>query len=306
MVEVIADLCHFGVPDWVGGFQNPDFPLLFAHYAQCFAQRYPWVRYYTPVNEPLITCLFSDLFGWWNSQGTTDKSFVRAIANVVKANTMAMQAILSVRPDARFVMAEAHEFTHAECDKGERDAAIKNERRFITFDLCLSHPVSHRMREYMLDNGMSEAEHRWFMDDKGLKPHCIIGADYYVTSEGMIHSNGETSFAEDVCGYHELSRQYHDRYKLPIMLSETNMAQGERGDEAVKWLRQQWRQLRFSKRHHGVPQVGLCWYSLTDQTDWDCALREKNGTVNPLGLYDLDRNIRPVGRAFKELIAARA
>src|SRR4051812_6352874 len=22
----ITDLCHFGVPDWIGNFQNPDFP----------------------------------------------------------------------------------------------------------------------------------------------------------------------------------------------------------------------------------------------------------------------------------------
>src|SRR4051812_42032084 len=26
----IVDLCHFGVPDWIGNFQNPDFPELFA------------------------------------------------------------------------------------------------------------------------------------------------------------------------------------------------------------------------------------------------------------------------------------
>jgi beta-glucosidase len=32
------------------------------------------------------------------------------------------------------------------------------------------------------------------------------------------------------------------------------------------------------------------------------ALREKRGTVNPLGLYDLDRNMRAVGRAYKQLI----
>jgi hypothetical protein len=36
--------------------------------------------------------------------------------------------------------------------------------------------------------------------------------------------------------------------------------------------------------------------------DWDVSLREENGTVNPLGLYDLDRQVRPVGRAFKQLI----
>jgi hypothetical protein len=37
--------------------------------------------------------------------------------------------------------------------------------------------------------------------------------------------------------------------------------------------------------------------------DWDTALREDNGRVNPLGLCDLDRKLRPVGRAYKELIA---
>src|SRR3954471_22878850 len=32
-IDPIADLCHFGVPDWVGDFQNPDWPRLFAEYA---------------------------------------------------------------------------------------------------------------------------------------------------------------------------------------------------------------------------------------------------------------------------------
>src|SRR5216110_2564737 len=39
-ITVIADLCHFGVPDWIGNFQNPDFPRLFAEYAEAFAARY--------------------------------------------------------------------------------------------------------------------------------------------------------------------------------------------------------------------------------------------------------------------------
>ncbi len=25
-INPITDLCHFGVPDWIGNFQNPDFP----------------------------------------------------------------------------------------------------------------------------------------------------------------------------------------------------------------------------------------------------------------------------------------
>mgnify|MGYP000701041789 FL=1 len=52
-----------------------------------------------------------------------------------------------------------------------------------------------------------------------------------------------------------------------------------------------------------MPLIGFTWYSLIDQVDWDTALREDNGRVNPLGLYDLNRNIRPVGEEYKQLIS---
>jgi hypothetical protein len=51
-----------------------------------------------------------------------------------------------------------------------------------------------------------------------------------------------------------------------------------------------------------VPIVGFTWYSLTDQVDWDIALSHPLGTVNPVGLYDLNRDLRPVGLAYKHLI----
>ena len=69
----------------------------------------------------------------------------------------------------------------------------------------------------------------------------------------------------------------------------------------MDWLWKEWANV-LRVRNDGVPVVGFTWYSLTDQTDWDTALREKNGHVNPVGLYDLDRKIRPVGQAYKELI----
>ena len=40
-ITPIVDLCHFGVPDWLGNFQNPDFPEHFAEYAGAFARRFP-------------------------------------------------------------------------------------------------------------------------------------------------------------------------------------------------------------------------------------------------------------------------
>ncbi len=50
-------------------------------------------------------------------------------------------------------------------------------------------------------------------------------------------------------------------------------------------------------RADGVPVVGFTWYSLTDQVDWDVELAEQRGRVNACGLYDLDRNPRPVAAA---------
>jgi beta-glucosidase/6-phospho-beta-glucosidase/beta-galactosidase len=80
------------------------------------------------------------------------------------------------------------------------------------------------------------------------------------------------------------------------------MDQGPRGDESERWLWKQWSGL-MRLRQIGVPMLGFTWYSLIDQVDWDTALREVRGKVNPRGLYDLDRNIRPVGRAYQRLIS---
>src|SRR3954470_12162875 len=43
----IVDLVHFRLPDFLHDFQNPDSPVNFAAFARAFAERYPWVRYYT-------------------------------------------------------------------------------------------------------------------------------------------------------------------------------------------------------------------------------------------------------------------
>jgi beta-glucosidase/6-phospho-beta-glucosidase/beta-galactosidase len=85
------------------------------------------------------------------------------------------------------------------------------------------------------------------------------------------------------------------------MHTETNMDEGPNGDEAERWLWKQWSGL-MRLRSLGVPMVGFTWYSLTDQVDWNSALREVNGTVNPRGLFDLDRKPRAVGRAYQRLI----
>lgn len=296
----IADLCHFGVPDWIGNFQNPDFPALFAQYAEAFARRFPWIQLYTPVNEMYVCALFSAQFGWWNEQLQSDRAFVTALKHIVKANVLAMQAILKVRPDAIFVQSESSEYFHAENPRAIKPAEIMNAKRFLSLDLNYGRRVDSEMYEFLMDNGMTRPEYHFFMHHH-LKHHCLMGNDYYVTNEHRVSPDGRTRGAGEVFGYSEITRQYYNRYRLPIMHTETNFTQGPRGDEAVDWLWKEWANL-LRVRNSGMPVVGFTWYSLTDQVDWDRALRENRGFVCALGLYDLDRNIRPVGEAYRQLI----
>ena len=300
-ITPIVDLCHFGVPDWIGNFQNPDFPQLFALYAGAFAERYPWIQLYTPVNEMFICAVFSAKYGWWNEQLTTDRSFVTALKHIVKANVMAMIEILKRRPDAIFIQSESSEYFHADSPAAIGPAEMRNQWRFLSLDLNYGRRVDSDMYEYLLGNGMSREEYQWFLTHR-LKQHCILGNDYYATNEHRVYADGHTDAAGEVFGYAEITRQYFDRYGLPVMHTETNLREGPRGDEAVLWLWKEWANV-LRVRNVGIPTVGFTWYSLTDQTDWDTALRQVNNNIVPVGLYDLDRNIRPVGVAYKKLIA---
>jgi beta-glucosidase/6-phospho-beta-glucosidase/beta-galactosidase len=148
-----------------------------------------------------------------------------------------------------------------------------------------------------LDNGMTREEYHWFHDNT-VKARSIMGNDYYSRNEHLVHADDSTSASGEIFGYYVITRQYYDRYHLPVMHTETNTMVE---DLAPRWLMKEWTNMHHLKLN-GVPILGFTWYSLTDQVDWDTALAEDNGTVNPLGLCDLNRKIRPVGHAYKKLI----
>jgi beta-glucosidase/6-phospho-beta-glucosidase/beta-galactosidase len=292
----IADLCHFGVPDWAGSFQNPDWPHYFAEYAEAFARRFPWVRYYTPVNEIFCCATFSAQFGWWNERLASDQAFVTALRHMCQANVLAMGAIIRARADATFIQSETSTYYHAEDPSCVRQAAFLNEKRFLALDFTYGYPVSAPMYEYVTDHGMTREDYHWFHEHH-VKAHCVMGTDYYAANEQVVCGDGTLRHAGEIFGYYVLTHQYFGRYRLPVMHTETNF--DEPGAEA--WLFKEWTNM-VRLKEDGVPIIGFTWYSLTDQVDWDTALREDNGRVNPLGLCDLDRKIRPVGHAYQELI----
>jgi beta-glucosidase/6-phospho-beta-glucosidase/beta-galactosidase len=293
----IIDLVHFGLPDWLGDFQNPDWPSHFADYAHAFAERYPWVRYYTPVNEIYVTAQFSAAFGWWNERLMSDSAFVTNIKHCVKASILSMRAILDLRPDAIFIYSESTEYVHPGSPNLVEQAHFMNERRFLSLDLLFAHDVSATMYQYLLNAGMTHDEYRWYMTQRELRRHCVMGTDYYVTNEHVIKPSGHAIGAGDVYGYYVITRQYYDRYKLPVMHTETNRVH----THAIEWLWKEWMNL-LRLRDDGVPIIGFTWFGLVDMKDWDSALTKQRGTVNKVGLYTLDRRPRKVAKEYRRMV----
>jgi beta-glucosidase/6-phospho-beta-glucosidase/beta-galactosidase len=295
----IMDLCHFGLPDWLQNFQNPEVPQALADYAKSFARRYPWVQFYTPVNEMYVCAKLSALEGLWNEQRRDEFAFVTAVRHLARASVLMMQAIAAERRDAVFVNSESGEFYQPCCPDPEirRIAAFENERRFLPLDLLYANPVHEDMRAYLQRHGMSAEEYAWFMQ-QDVRGRAILGVDYYEWNEKLIDSKGHAQALGELFGWYAIAGQYYQRYRRPMMHTETNRMDARDGP---RWLWRQWHNVELI-RQAGVPVVGFTWYSLADQVDWDIALREPLGNVNPVGLFDLNRDPRTVGLAYQHLV----
>jgi beta-glucosidase/6-phospho-beta-glucosidase/beta-galactosidase len=295
----VVDLCHFGVPDWLENFQNPELPERLAEYAGAFARRYPWVRLYTPVNEMFVAARMSALDGVWNEQLRSESAFVNAIRQLARASVLMMETLVRERPDAVFINSESSEFYQPCCPDPEilRIADFENQRRFIALDLVYGVPVRDDIRRYLLGHGMPAEEYEWFMTRKAAD-RAILGVDYYRWNEKLVNNEGRSEALGELFGWYVITSQYYQRYHRPVMHTETNCPNAA---EAPGWLWRQWHNVQLIHQS-GVPVTGFTWYSLQDQVDWDIGLSRAVGNVNPVGLYDLNRDPRPVADAYRYLL----
>jgi beta-glucosidase len=298
-LEPIADLLHFGVPDDLAGVSDPRLPARYAEYVRAFVERFPWIRYYTPVNEPLVTAVFSASNGWWNERARDGRALVAAIDVLSTCVVLGMQIIRERRPDAVFLQSDACESFTAAHPAAREIAAHLNERRFVTYDLSYGRRPTSRIEAWLLENGMTRQRLEWF-EQNGSSLGCIVGHDYYAGNERFLAADGRTVRGRVLRrGYAAVAREYHARYNLPFMLSETNIS----GNRAPGWLAEVWNEA-LGLRADGLPIRGFCWYGFVDHVDWDSSLRYNRGRQNQCGLVGLDRRSHRVGHDYRRLALA--
>jgi beta-glucosidase/6-phospho-beta-glucosidase/beta-galactosidase len=296
-ITPILDLMHFGIPEWMGDMQNPEMPALFAEYAGAVAERYPWVRAYTPVNEIYVCARNSGLDGLWNERLRTERGFVTALKHLVAANLLASAAIAKHRPNAVIVQCESAEYTHHVSARPAHEVKLRNKLVFLSLDLLYSKAPDSDVFMFLLDNGMSREEFMWFMRTSP-SGYQIMGNDYYGHNEKLLLPDGTFTYGEDVLGWYLITLRYYERYYKPVMHTETNTPFA---DQNPRWLWKQWTNV-LRMRRDGIPVLGFTWYSLVDQVDWDIQLVEKRGHVHECGLYDMQRKPRAVAGEYRKLI----
>jgi len=216
------------------------------------------------------------------------------------AHELAVDAILAERPDAIFVQSESLEHFHPAGRAAEMRAERHNGFKYLSLDLTLGRELAPGMAGFLNENGVTSNDLSFFRERRAVGQRWL-GMDYYPTCEHRVSSTGRTTTRWNGHGFFSLASEYYARYGLPLFHCETNRVSAL----AVDWLAEQWGDI-LALRAANIPIHGFTWYSLTDQIDWQHALRVERNDLHPVGLYDLNRKIRPVGKAYRKLIADHA
>ena len=316
-VTPIVGLLHHGSGPAFTHLGSPDFATGLADYARQVAERFPWVEYYTPVNEPLTTARFSGLYGIWYPHHRDPRECMVMLMNQLKATVLAMRAIRVVNPDAKLIQTEDLAKTHSSPELAYQ-ADFENHRRWLTFDFLHGMVTkTHPLWNYLLSIGIDEADLDFFIENPC--PPDIMGLNYYVTSERFLDTNtgiypvekhggnGIDTYVDTeavrVCrtvGILSLLREAWERYKCPMAITEAHLNCTR--EEQLRWIRHIWDEC-VAARGEGIDIRAVTAWALLGACDWDSLLTETNGNYES-GAFDISGSvprITAVGHLVKGL-----
>jgi dTDP-4-dehydrorhamnose reductase len=320
-VTPIAGLIHHGSGPRDTSLLDPAFPERLAEYAGAVAARYPWLEYYTPVNEPCTTARFAGLYGVWYPHARDDKSFIQALLIQCRAVVLCMREIRKVNPNAKLVQTDDLGKTYSTPELAHV-ADFYNERRWLAWDLlCGTVGPEHKLWKYLTGTGVAVDDLLWFRDNTC--PPDIIGVNYYVTSERWLdhrperypqHHRGmadgvpcadieaSRALATPTPGIGPLLSEVWDRYHLPLAITEAHIDANR--EDQLRWLLEIWEAAKTAHAN-GVDIRAVTVWSLLGSFDWNSLVTQNRGYYEP-GPFDVRSKMpRPTALAkmMRELAA---
>jgi dTDP-4-dehydrorhamnose reductase len=302
-IDVIGGLLHHGSGPHYTSLVDPDFPEKLRDYATRVAERYPWIRRWTPVNEPLTTARFSGLYGHWYPHGRDYPTFLRCLVNECLGTVAAMNAIRARIPGAELVQTEDLGKTFSTAPL-RYQAAHENDRRWLSLDLlCGRVHDGHPFWKMLRGAGVGYPELDTLAGGEG-RPD-LLGINHYLTSERFLDhrthlypdhepgGNGRDTYVdaeavrvkrlEDDTGFAPRLREAWERYGIPMAITEVH--HGCHRDEQLRWFAEVWN-TAAALRGDGVDLRAVTLWSIFGNVDWRFLLTERRGFYDT-GAYDV-------------------
>jgi dTDP-4-dehydrorhamnose reductase len=301
-IDPIAGLVHHGSGPLHVNFFDGSFEEGLAEYAKAVAQRFPWLEYYTPVNEPLTTARFCGLYGHWYPHLADEYSFYKILLSECKATVMAMKAIRKINPDAKLIQTEDLGKTYS-TPLLQYQADFENERRWVSYELLCGRLTADKvMYQRMVTVGIKENELNYFLENNCV-PN-VAGFNYYITSERYLDEvketypeqyhggNGKHTYSdieivkvatEIEWGPHNLIRDAWDRLGLPLAITECHLHSTR--EEQMRWFNEMWETVNELKTE-GVDIRAITVWAIFGLHGWNRLVTEPYGDYEP-GVFNL-------------------
>ncbi|GGB82175.1 family 1 glycosylhydrolase [Dyadobacter sediminis] len=312
-MDVIAGLVHHGSGPRHVSFFDGSFEKGLADYARLVAQKFPWIQYYTPVNEPLTTARFCGLYGHWYPHQSDELCFYKILLSECKATIMAMQAIREINPSAELIQTD---------DLGKcystpllkYQADYENERRWLSYELiCGTLTPDHLMWKRLVESGI-RPEELYYFHENNCRP-AIAGFNYYITSERYLdedmykydrqyHGGNGIHFYSDIeavrvpllaeSGPKLLIREAWERLGIPIAITECHLYSTR--DEQMRWFCQMLN-TAMALRSEGVDVRAVTAWALLGLFGWNRLVTQPWGEYEAGIFHVSGGQVRPTALA---------
>jgi len=271
-ITPIVDLMHYGCPFWLRReFASDDYPRAVAAYAAAFAQRYAGlVRWYTPLNEPIVNALFCGQRGLWPPYLRGDGGYIRLMLQLVRGIQRTVEALKRVDPGSVMVHVEATGLARAAREDLQALAVEDQRRGFLCYDLLTGKfGPDHPLFTWLVRGGAGPDELAAIR--RAAIPLDVLGLNFYPqwsTQQISVNRRGRLAYRaveQDGAGFVHLIEDYHRRYGAPVMVTETS-AKGP-VEVRARWLDASVAAIRHL-RGEGIPVLGYTWFPLFTMIDW--------------------------------------
>lgn len=267
-VEVIWDLCHYGIPDGLN-IWRPEFVTRFAKYAaeaaRVIKQETGRAPFFCPINEISFWAWAGGDIAMFNPMARGRGLELKH--QLVRATIAAIEAVREIEPEARFITAEPLINVLPRPEK-PRDKGPAEAYRLSQFEAC--------------DMLIGESWPGLGGDPKYLD---IVGLNYYHDNQWYLRGERVPLGSPVYRPLHDMLAEVYLRYGRTMMIAET----GAEGEGRTAWTEYVFNEVAKAQAC-GIPMDGICLYPILDYPGWD---NNRHCPTGLLGYADI-KGQRPV------------